>query len=905
MANRKIHKKQAWHAMEPRELASLLDCSESRGLSMERASERLIHDGPNMLAARRATPWYAVFSRQFANVLIVILLLAAIVSYVVGELGDAVTILGIVFLNGILGFVQEWKAERALAALHRMLAPRCLVIRDGVETEIEARDLVRGDLVQLRIGDRVPADIRLVDSVNLQIDESALTGESESVRKNTTAVAEDSTLVERTSMAWMGTAITTGFARGIVVATGMNTKFGTIAGLTRDVDDLRTPLQIELSGLAKQLGVASIVISIGVALTGWAVGKAPIEMFLTGISLAVAVVPEGLPAVVTITLALGVRMMVRRRALLRRLSAAETLGAATVICTDKTGTLTKNEMTVTHLRLPSQLFTVTGVGYSPEGSFQKNGLPISDEELPQLQALLRSAMICNHARIGVDGEQWRAYGEPTEAALITAAYKADLLPEDIPAVTAEFSFSSERKRMTAVTGQPDNLVAHVKGAPEVILERCTELIDGEHVRPITEDVRQEMIEAYQSLTESGLRALAVARRSIDNGISITDDVDVEQALSLLGFVGIIDPARTEVPSAIATAGAAGIEVVMITGDAPETALAVARQIGLNVSRAVTGREIDKFSDEQLQQALTEKVVFARTTPQHKLRIVTLLQQQGHVVGMTGDGVNDAPALKKADIGISMGLRGTDVARNASDIVLTDDNFASIVGAVEEGRRQYSNITKFVRYLLSSNTGEVVAIFLNIVIGGPLILLPVQILWMNLVTDGMTAVALGMEPTDAALMRNKPRARGTPIVDRMGLLMVAVLGGYIGLVTLLLYHWYLGGDNPEQIMMAQTMAFTAIIVLEKVNVFNFRSLTQPLSRIGFFTNPWILIAWLATVGLQIAAVYVPFFQQALHTVPLGLKEWALIALFALPMFAVTEILKICRKRREENTNASIA
>ncbi len=885
-AAREVDSKQPWHAFETSAVATMLGSGTVRGLTPAEAHGRLKTYGPNVLLTRRTTPWYTVLARQFKEVLIVILLIAALIAYLVGEVGDTATILAIVLLNGALGFAQEWKAERAMAALQNMLAPRCTAVREGREQEIEARDLVPGDLVQLDIGDRVPADLRLVDVTNLQVDESALTGESVSVRKDIVGVGLQAPLAERDSMAWMGTSITNGRARGLVVATGMRTEFGHVAELTSSVGVQRTPLQGKLAALGRQLGVASVVVSVAVAIAGWLLGKAPLEMFMTGVSLAVAVVPEGLPAVVTITLALGVRSMVRRRALLRRLQAAETLGAATVICTDKTGTLTQNEMTVTDIWLPSGQIKVTGVGYAPHGDIKMMGEPIDARRTQQARGLLRSALICNHARILMDGDTWKAFGEPTEAALITAAFKAGLYLDDMPAAIAEFSFSSTRKRMTVVSKSDDEVVAHVKGAPEYVLDLSSRTFDGNDERSIDDVTRNAMKSAYTRLAKSGLRTLAVATRRLDPGLSLEPDI-VERDLTLLGFVGIIDPPRAEVPAAIQIARQAGIRVLMITGDAPDTALAVARQTGLAGAHALTGTELDSFDEAELEAVLDGQVVFARATPEHKLRIVSLLQQQGHVVGMTGDGVNDAPALQKADIGIAMGQRGTDVARNASDMILTDDNFASIIGAVEEGRRQYANIQKFVRYLLSSNTGEVVAIFLNILMGGPLILLPVQILWMNLVTDGMTAVALGMEPAERGLMQRPPRAAGESILNRSGILMVVALGAYIGVATLILFHFYLGADNPAKVAMAHTVAFTAIIVMEKVNVFNFRSLSQPMSRFGFFSNRWVLLAWFATVALQVAAVYTPVLQAALHTVPLGLKEWGLIIFIAAPVFLVTE------------------
>ncbi|MDY6837729.1 MAG: HAD-IC family P-type ATPase [Thermodesulfobacteriota bacterium] len=886
----------AWHSLDAEAVLCRLHADFRHGLSTDEAAHRLEQYGPNTLETRGKASWHAVLARQFWDVLIFILLAAALLSVAVGEMADAVTIMVIVLLNGVLGFVQEWKAERAIEALQRMLSPHCKVVRNGHEQTVDAKELVPGDIVVLEIGDRVPGDLRLVEALDLSLDESSLTGESESVSKGVHPVSKDSPLAERSSLVWMGTAVTNGRARGVVTATGMATEFGRIARLTQTVGREVTPLQRKLAVLGKQLGIFSVAISVVVAVSGWLLGKPLVEMFMTGVSLAVAVVPEGLPAVVTITLALGVRAMVRRRALLRRLQAAETLGAATVICTDKTGTLTQNEMTVTRIWLPSGELAVNGIGYDPKGHFEEKGQKIDCRQRPDLMALLQTGLRCNHARIVKDEGGWHEIGEPTEAALVVASYKALLHPEEGAHTVSEFSFNACRKRMTIIEHLPEALIAHVKGAPEVILERCSRISEKVGEREMTDGDRRAAIAAYEALAEQGLRTLALARRSLPEGIAL-DEEHIERDLTLLGIVGIIDPPHVEVPAAIRLARSAGISVVMITGDAAATARSIARSIGLHATRAISGRELQHMDDTGLRHLLKEAVLFARTTPEDKLRIVRVLKEMGQVVAMTGDGVNDAPALKKADIGIAMGLRGTDVAKGASDMILTDDNFASIIGAVEEGRRQYDNIQKFVRYLLSSNMGEVVAIFVNILLGGPLILLPVQILWMNLVTDGMTAVALGLERVEKGIMERPPRAVQEPILDRGGIVMVLLLGGYIGGAALWLFHHYLACSRANGVLLAQTAAFTGIIVLEKMNVFNYRALRVPLSVIGFFSNPWVLLAWTVTIGLQVCAVYVPFFQKALHTVPLAWGDWGLIVLVALPIFLLAEGCKWLRWQKQ--------
>lgn len=904
-----------WHAIEPAEAASRLDTDADRGLSEAEAAPRLEISGPNELEEAPGTPWYAVLARQFTNALIVVLLVAAAISATAGEAADAVTILAIVLLNAALGFVQEWRAERAVRALRRMLSEQATVRRDGRWTRIPTSRIVPGDLVRIETGAHVPADLRLTGVTDLRIDEAALTGESIPVHKSPGAVDADTALAERGPMAWTGTTVAHGRGTGIVVATGMRTEFGRIAHLAQTVVRDPTPLQRKLTVLARQMGIASIVVAAAVALLGVSLGRPLLEVFMTGVSLAVAVVPEGLPAVVTITLALGIRTMSKRRALLRRLPAAETLGAATVICTDKTGTLTANEMTVRNVWLADGEVRVTGTGYDPRGDFEDEDGAVHPGDRPDLLRALETGLLCNHARIEEEDGDWVTVGEATEAALVVAAMKAGVdSGEDGATAVAEIPFTSDRKRMTIVTSTGDGRTAHVKGAPEVLLDRCTRILTRDGERPLDEDVRGRVEAACHRMGDEGLRTLALAMRRLPGesdpsgaGGAPTGDHtarglgpaagDVESDLTLLAIVGMLDPPRPEVPAAVARARSAGIAVIMITGDAPATATAVARAVGLEVDEPIAGTTLADMTDEELRSALIGDAVFARTTPEHKLRIVEQLQRMGHIVGMTGDGVNDAPALQRADVGIAMGIRGTDAARSASDMIITDDNFASIIGAVEEGRRQYDNIRKFVRYLLSSNTGEVVAILGNLLLRGPLILLPVQILWMNLVTDSVTALALGLEPAEEGVMSRPPRDPRGRILDRAGIQMVAALGAYIGGATLWLFHIYRDA-GPEGIVAAQTVAFTAIVLLEKVNVFNFRALHEPIARIGFFSNPRLILAWIAMVGLQACAVYVPFLQEALHTVPLDARDWLIMAAFAAPVFLVPEAITWLASRRRQ-------
>lgn len=883
-----------WHTKEFQEVLETFQSDAKKGLSNAEVQKRLATYGQNELVSLSKTPWYNLFIHQFTNVLIIILFVAAAISLAIGEIGDALTILVIILLNGILGFVQEFKAQNAIEALKQMLYPTCRVLRNSREQIIDAKLLVPGDIVLLAIGDKIPADMRLIENFNLQVDESSLTGESNSVSKSKDILAQETPLAEQFDMCWMGTSVSNGRGRALVVETGMNTQFGKIALMSQNVETQPTLLQKKLAVLGKKLGIYSVAISVLVALIGWLLGKDLLEMFLIGVSLAVAVVPEGLPAVVTITLALGIKAMAKEKALLRHLQAAETLGAATTICTDKTGTLTQNQMTVKKIWLCSGELEVTGSGYDPAGHFESHEQTIDYKKNPDLLMLLKSALICNHAKVQKSGDDWEVIGEPTEAALIVAAYKAWLPTDGEYTTQGEYSFNSNRKMMSVLVSEEEGLVVHIKGAPEVILARSTHTVKDGKILALCETDRKEVETAYKMMAENGLRTLAIAFRNLPEELKLCEEC-VESELILLGIVGIIDPPHVEVPQAIKMAKTAGINVIMITGDSPDTAMAIGKSIGLESTRAITSIELSLMDDESLKQVLNGSVLFARARPEDKLRIVKVLKNADEVVAMTGDGVNDAPALKEADIGIAMGKRGTDVAKSASDMVLSDDNFASIINAIREGRREYENIKKFVLYLLSSNAGEVITIFVNILLGGPLVLIPVQILWMNLVTDGIVAVSLGVEPSEKSIMNRPPRDVHEPILDRYAIGMIVALGSYIGLATLWLFHYYLAKNPENGLLLAQTVAFTGIIILEQVNVFNFRSLREPITKVGFFTNKWLLLAVAFMVMLQMCAIYVPFFQEALHTTALGWVDWGIIALVALPIFIITEFFKWIRSK----------
>jgi Ca2+-transporting ATPase len=887
-----------WWALSAEETLLRLGSSEKLGLAAAEARTRLTRWGPNALREGKRDTWLQMLARQFASTLIVILLVAAALAATIGEVVDALAILAIVILNAFLGCLQEWKAEQALAALKAMLRPKARVLRDGELQWTLAADLTPGDVVAVEIGDQIPADVRLVRAVNLQADEAALTGEAGGVDKRVEPVPEGAPLAERSCMAYMGATVVNGRGYGVVTATGMETELGRIAFLTETIGMEPTPLKRQLAQLGRQLGAAAIVISAVVAVGGWLTGKNIIDMFLTGVSLAVAIVPEGLPAVVTITLALGVAAMTRRRALLRRLQAAETLGAATVICTDKTGTLTRNEMTVTDIWLPAGEVAVTGVGYEPKGSFEVDGAAIDPGSRPDLLALLETGLICNHARLHHENGEWKAFGESTEASLVSAAGKAGLQNGEKRAV-GELSFSSARKRMTVIVrDEAGNAVAHVKGAPELVLARSTHLLDGAEIRPLTDEDRARIGSVFTRMGENGLRVLAMARRTLEPGAPPGGE-GVERELVFLGVAGIMDPPRPEAPEAVAVTRAAGVRVIVVTGDAGLTALSVARRVGLKAERFVAGPELQGMDDETLLRALDGRAVFARVSPEHKLRIVELLQSQGEVVAMTGDGVNDAPALKKSDVGVAMGKRGTDVARGAADMMLLDDNFATITGAIEEGRRQYRNIKKFVNYLLSGHLSEILAIGASLFAGGPLLLLPTQILWMNLVTDGPPALSLAMEPPEADLMQRGPRRPDERVIGWEGLRLILPVGVYMAAVAFLLFYYYGGTEGKEGLPLAQTMAFTAIIITQKLNVLNFRSFTAPALFIGLFRNPWVWLSIVSVVGLQVALVYVPMLQETLHVVPLDLEHWLVIFAVSAPAYVVPEAIKIALHKRRRS------
>ncbi|SDJ42609.1 cation-translocating P-type ATPase [Aliiruegeria lutimaris] len=813
-----------------------------------------------------------MFARQFTDLLVLLLIGAAAISLLIGELADFIAIIAVVLLNAILGFVQEWRAETTMQALRQMLSPTAVVLRDGVRQTIPARELLPGDLILLAEGDRVPADGALHRETGLMLDESVLTGESVPVSRSAGEEVAS------------GTTVLGGHAEANVTAIGQQTRFGRIAMLASSVRDVQTQLQRELHGLARQLGLMAIAVAAMVMLAAFLSDRQPIEVFMLGLSLAVAMVPEGLPAVVTVTLALGAGAMARQKALVRNLQAVETLGAASVICTDKTGTLTENKMTVRSIRTPDATYDVTGNGYDPAGHIAREGKKIRAEGDPILARLCHTALICSHARLLPGEDGWEMIGEPTEGALVTMAAKAWADAVDPSRVVAERPFSSERKRMSVLERRGEGFELHCKGAPEKILSICEHVLLRDGPASMGTAERAEIAEQSERMARDGLRLIALAFRP-----DAREPIE-EEGLTFLGLVGMEDPPRAEVRDAVALAAHAGIRTLMITGDHPATAQSIAGQLGIPADRVLTSDDLEEMDDTALGDALAGPVAFARVRPADKLRIVAALQACGAVVAMTGDGVNDAPALKKADIGLSMGIRGTEVAKDASDLVLLDDNYASIVRAVREGRRQFENIRKFVRYLLSSNTGEVVALMVNLVIGGPLIFLPTQILWMNLVTDGVTAVALGVEKSEPGQMKVPPRDPNKRLLGLSALPVILTFGLYTSGASLWIFYSLLDLGTD----LARTAAFTSMVIFEKASVFAFRSLRDPCWKIGWGSNPMLWLAFSAMVLAQMAAVYWAPLQAMLHTVPLGLRHWGMILTLALPLIVLPETVKSFRK-----------
>jgi Ca2+-transporting ATPase len=915
-----------WHQLSDEELRDTLGVDPQEGLTEEVVEEKRKTAGSNELSeAKRISP-ITLLLNQFKDFMVLVLMGATLVSGLLGEYLDAVTIVAIIVLNAILGFVQEFRAERSLRALKQLSAPLAKVLRSGQEVHLPAKQLVPGDIIVVESGDRIPADVRWLETSSLDVEESALTGESVPVSKHCRPIASDDVpLGDQRNMGFMGTMVTRGTAKGIVIRTGMDTEMGKIADLIQSTEEQETPLQHRLEQLGKILIFVALGLTVMVVVAGILHGQPAVGMFLAGVSLAVAAIPEGLPAIVTIALALGVQRMIKRKAIVRKLPSVETLGCASVICSDKTGTLTQNKMTVTNVWLEGRSIKVTGDGYAPEGYMLENDRIIELKSDQSLRRMLQISALCNNASIvetdlnepgskkknkdskkenkkgRKKGQQeqnqdyigqvlWELKGDPTEGALVAMASKMGITPAGLKELYAreqEFPFDSERKRMSVMIKHQGGRMIYTKGAPDVLIEHCSYILWEGKVVPFTGTLRQKVMAANESMAGNALRVLGMAYREVRPKEHVADEHAAESQLVFVGLAGMIDPPRREVRDAIATCRKAGIRTVMITGDHGTTAEAIAHQLGIlpRGGASLSGQQLAGMTDEQLDKQVNDIYVFSRVSPEHKLRIVKSLQRRGHVVAMTGDGVNDAPAIKAADIGIAMGITGTDVTKEASSLILSDDNFSTIVAAIEEGRNIYENIRKFIRYLLASNVGEILTMFFAMMMGLPLPLVPIQILWVNLVTDGLPAMALGVDQPEKDLMEHKPRgAKENIFARRLGWKIVS-RGVLIGLCTLGAFWLTLQAapDNPGQLIKAQSVAFATLVLAQLIHVFDCRS-----SRSIFHRNPlqnkYLVLAVISSVVLMLVVMYVEPLQPIFKTVPLGLREWAICIVAAgIPTF----------------------
>jgi P-type Ca2+ transporter type 2C len=887
-----------WHQLEAAAALEQLQSDADRGLSATVSWRRLLAYGPNELqAGHRVSPW-TILLEQFKNVLVIILLVAVALSALLGHTIEAGAIAIIVLFAVLLGFVQEYRAERAIEALRKMAEPGATVIRDGKEIDIPSRELVPGDIIVLLTGKKVPADARILSAINLTADEAALTGESVPVEKQSESLESAALPVgDRLNMVYAGTALTCGRGRALVVATGLQTEFGKIAQMLKTVRTSKTPLQVNLDKVGRVLGQAALVIVLIVVALGLYRGQPLLEMFIFGIALAVAVVPEALPAVVTISLAIGVQRMVKRNALIRRLTAVETLGSVSVICSDKTGTLTKNEMTVRKTFTAGRMIEVSGSGYEPRGRFSLDGHLL--ESSHSLTALLTAAALASDASLqgpadgrstSVEAFDWHVKGDPTEGALIVAAAKAGLdkaeLDGRFPRI-GEIPFTSETKRMTTLHDSSGDTIAYAKGAPEIILDSCNRELTETGATDLTDAAKKIISTAARQMASEALRVLALAYKTnatLQNA---------EQEMIFLGLVGMIDPPRPEAKTSIETCIRAGIKPVMITGDHPLTAQAIARELGLlREGRSVTGADLDAMSEDELESQVEKIDLYARVSPAHKLRVVAALQNKGHVVAMTGDGINDAPALKKADVGVAMGLTGTDVSKEAAAMTLIDDNFASIVAAVEEGRGVFDNIKKYLMFLLSCNIGEIGLMVATSLLGLPLPLSAVQLLYVNLATDGLPALALAVDPPEGDLMRRAPRDPRIGIFTRPVVSLMLIGGLWSALVNLALFRWALAsGHNINE---AMTMTFISLVLIEFLKAYSFRSERHSL-MIRPFANKWLNLAIMWELGLLLIVACTPVLQQVFGTVSLPWHKWAIVMGAALTVLPVLELGKSLVRR----------
>jgi len=881
-----------WHNLSIEEVLSRLE-STRQGLSQEQAAARLSQYGPNELKEKGRIPAAIVFLRQFASPLIYILLIAALVELVVMQKPtDAAVILVVLTVNAVIGFIQEMRAERAMEALKKLAVPRAKVLRSGSITDIAAVHLISGDVIMLEAGDKVPADARLIESASLSIDESILTGESMPVEKFTAAIEGEAAVADMGNMVHMGCAVVNGRGYAAVTATGMNTEIGRITAQIQDVKPPPTPLQRNVSRLGRYIGVLVLTMITALIIIGVSKGYTFDELFALAVAAAVSAIPEGLPVMVTVVLALGIRRMVQRNALIRKLPAVEAMGAVNVICSDKTGTLTESEMTVRSIYLAGRFIEVTGAGYRPEGEFIENGRKLGPGKDDDLLLALRISALCNDSTLKLDDDKYRLMGDPTEGALLVAALKGglsqDALQKEQPRL-AELPFSSEKRYMATLHPCVDGkAITFVKGAEDRILALSRRVLENGEVVELTAEKRAEIERVNLDMASRALRVLALAYADCSPAPEKMSHEFLDGSLILVALVGMIDPPRAEAKKAVADCRAAGIKVVMITGDQKATAVAIATELGLPEGEALSGLELDALNDDELRERIERISVFGRVEPMHKLRIVDTLKSKGYTVAMTGDGVNDGPALRSADIGIAMGIKGTDVAREAADMVLTDDNFASIVAAVEEGRVIFSNIRRSVFYLLSTSIGELFTYMAAIIAGLPLPLVAVQILWVNLVTDGVCTIPLGMEPKHSNVLAEPPRRAKSGILYNGMLWRIVFMALVMSIGTFSVFGWSLAGAGLEK---ARTIAFTLLVAFQWFNALNARSDRQSIFRLGFFSNRPLIGGIALAVLLQIMVIYLPPLQDVFYTVPLGLADWGFIVLIALALLAVEELRKL--------------
>ncbi len=885
----------AWHALGADDVLDRLSASRE-GLSDDDARQRLEEHGPNQLRQKKSKPWWKRLLEQFNNVLILVLVGAGVVTFLIGQTIDSAAILGVVIINALIGFVQEGKAEKALESIKKMLSPEATVKRNGRKTSIPAEDVVPGDIVSIESGDRVPADLRLLETRRLRTQEAALTGESEAVDKGVDPVEEDADLGDRLSVAHAGTMVAQGTADGVVVRTGRHTEIGQISEMLEEVEELETPLLRKLDHFGRLLTIGIVVLAVVSFGIGWGLRDySATEMFLASVAIAVAAIPSGLPAIVSITLALGVQSMAKRNAIIRRLPAVETLGAVTTIFSDKTGTLTRNEMTAQAIALADGEVAISGVGFAPDGTFSRDDQDITPDDDSLLRRLLTAGVLCNDADMVREDDDWTIRGDPTEGAFIVAAAKAGWSPDDLRETARRLDsipFESERKYMATLDDMgEEGTVIHIKGAPEVILDRCTKVAGRDGEQDFDADAWGKKIE---DLSSRGYRVLALAERRSD-----TDTLSEEEAegdLVLLGLVGLLDPPRKAAIKAVETCRNAGIRVKMVTGDHKLTARAIGSQLGLEqTDEAMTGKELADVSDEDLKDLVARIDVFARAAPEHKLRLVKAIQADGEVCAMTGDGVNDAPALKQADVGVAMGIEGTEAAKEAAEMVLADDNFASIANAVEEGRKVYDNIRKSITFLLPSNGGEALVILGAVAAGIALPITPVQILWVNMITAVTLGMALAFEPAEGDLMDRPPRATDEPILDRFLIGRIVLVSVLLLVAVLSIFTWQRA--MGVEIEVARTLAVNILVAGEIFYVFNCRRLlARSFSLEGLIGSRALLIAVGVVVVLQLAFTYAPPLQTLFGTGPLEAIQWAYVLGAGAAVFIIVEAEKALRRRR---------